>query len=250
MKQIKDSGYELVGFLFNITVEPSVVSSVHLPHYLHLEGLGKDKSSIKYGHFKDGKLHFKSPTSINSSYIVLDNPTFSRAGAMFRLTSFWTQRKKSISISGMVLLYFCVVSPHLEKVKEYRTHLYLVPCKKADLKELDKRKTKNGFQMIDKPPGAKLIAGKTYTVTHTVTHEKTDDKVKPLFLEFEIKEEIQNLNFLEINVKGNAKSIFLLAAAEDQDTTVWSGELTEDLEHQSAKMLRRFKETDMLQLLL
>ncbi|XP_073491216.1 NACHT, LRR and PYD domains-containing protein 1b allele 4-like [Aquarana catesbeiana] len=41
MKQIKDSGYELVGPLFNITVKPGVVSSVHLPHYFYLEEQGK-----------------------------------------------------------------------------------------------------------------------------------------------------------------------------------------------------------------
>lgn len=99
-----------------------------------LTGLGKDKSSIKYGHFKDENLHFKTPTSINSSYIVLENPTFSCAGAMIRSTSFWPLKKRSIQISGKVLLYFRIMSPHKEDCKEYRTHLYLVPRKKPELK--------------------------------------------------------------------------------------------------------------------
>ncbi|KAM5151697.1 NACHT, LRR and PYD domains-containing protein 1a allele 5-like [Mantella aurantiaca] len=235
IKQIKDNGYELVGPLFNITVDPGVVTSVHLPHYLYLEGLGKDKSTIKYAHFKDGKVHFKTPASIESSYIVLENPSFSRVGALIRSTSFWTQKKKSIPISAKVLIYFCIMCPHNDDIKEYRTHLYLVPSKRADLTKLDEMKEKNGFKMIDKPPSANLIAGDTYYVT-----AEPNTNIIPTFLQFEMNNKIQDMPYSEINVKGNATSISLKLTKKgehekEEKDFLWTGELTRaDLEHQSA----------------
>lgn len=238
IKQIKDSGYELVGPLFNITVEPDVVSTVHLPHYLYLEGLGRDKSSIKYGHFKDEKVHFKTPTRINSSYIVLENPTFSRAGAMIRSTSFLTLRKRSIQIEAKVVLYFRIMSPHNEEIKEYRTHLYLVPCKNPDLQKLDDLKEKHGFIKIDKPASTILIAGETYKVNA----EGPNPSVIPESLKFKQNNPIKDLPFAEINVGGSATSISLKLATAEK--SVWTGALTRaDLEDLSV-MVKPIKQTD------
>ncbi|XP_069591133.1 NACHT, LRR and PYD domains-containing protein 1a-like [Ranitomeya imitator] len=73
---IQGHGYELLGPIFNVQVISGEVSAVYLPHYACLDGF-RDKSMIKIGHLKDGKVSLRIPSSVGPSYVVLEHPTFS-----------------------------------------------------------------------------------------------------------------------------------------------------------------------------
>ncbi|XP_010188562.1 PREDICTED: NACHT, LRR and PYD domains-containing protein 1-like, partial [Mesitornis unicolor] len=71
------------GPLLHITVQPGVVRAVHLPHFICLaEDVNASLCSI--AHFKSGKMTLERPTRLIAYSAVLENPSFSLLGVLWR----------------------------------------------------------------------------------------------------------------------------------------------------------------------
>ncbi|XP_068102672.1 NACHT, LRR and PYD domains-containing protein 1b allele 3-like [Hyperolius riggenbachi] len=217
MKLVEEKKCELVGPLFNLKFDDNSVLCVHLPHYVNIKG--ENNSKIECGYFKDGKVNTKTPFKIESSSIVLKNPTPCCVGALWG-SSFW--RKNPVPFSAKVLLYASVLMPHKQESKEYKVHLYLIPAEKPELKKLDTLKAQSGFKLIDKPSD---ISRDVYENTdYTVTVEDPKAIIFPSVLNFKPNRDISQSSFVEITVAGSAEKICL--SLKDKRKQLWKGELT------------------------
>ncbi|XP_066433679.1 NACHT, LRR and PYD domains-containing protein 1b allele 3-like isoform X2 [Eleutherodactylus coqui] len=245
MNLIQKNGYELLGPMFNVRVESGVVSEVHLPHYVSLDGF-RDQSMIKFGHFKNGKIILKTPTRIEPSYIVLEKPTFCYVGAIGKqYTSIW-RRKKSYPINGKVLIYFRVVCPGQDDIMEYRIHLYLLPAGIPSLKDLDDLKRYHGFHRVDKPSHTTSSVYTKTNYTISLIGEELNPYICPEFLQFMVHKEIKDHPFTEINISKNAIlrsanpiSLHVEMEKSSESEPVWKGRLSRDIEELTSQAVQR-----------
>ncbi|CAM5100055.1 unnamed protein product [Natator depressus] len=73
----------VAGPLFHIRAKPDTVRAVHLPHFLCLAD-GGDLSSCKIAHFEAGHMTLETPARIHVFRVVLENPSFSQLGVLWR----------------------------------------------------------------------------------------------------------------------------------------------------------------------
>ncbi|XP_040208026.1 NACHT, LRR and PYD domains-containing protein 3-like [Rana temporaria] len=218
-EQVQENGYDIVGPVFNITVEPGVVSEVHLPHSLCLEGLKRGITLIRFGHFKDGKMKIIKPLTIGPSHIVLENPSFSGLSPL--LSKLW---RRPVSFKGKVLLYSKVVCPQNKEYSEYRFHLYVIPRNQPEITKLHKQKQNKGFQDMEKPHD---MTSRLYTKTDYTVRAHPDGKISRELVQFEISCETESLSFTEVNVDRNAKELSLSISLMGSDDPLWKGDITE-----------------------
>ncbi|XP_077349849.1 NACHT, LRR and PYD domains-containing protein 6-like [Lithobates pipiens] len=147
LNEVQNKGYDIVGPVFNITVEPGILSVVHLPHYLSLEDLKRGFVLIRCGHVTGGKFNITKPVTVGSSHIVIENPSSSNFFPALH-AKLW---RRPIPLEGKVLLYSKVVSPEDVNYMEYTFHLYVVPVNQPQLRKLDKEKRDDGFNHMNKP---------------------------------------------------------------------------------------------------
>ncbi|XP_069841071.1 NACHT, LRR and PYD domains-containing protein 1a-like [Dendropsophus ebraccatus] len=228
MTLIQDNGYELLGPIFNVRVLSGRVSAVYLPHYVCLDGF-LDKSLIKFGDFKDGKLTLKIPTRIESSYVVLENPTFSPVAPVGKQRTSASGKKRRYPFNGMVFLYFRVVCPNNNDRAEYRIHLYLIPVGRCHIKNLTEQKEKEGFQKISKPPQTRSV----YADVNYIIRGEPDADIEPKTLELKIHKEIEKCPYTEINFSKKAISqsekpiiLCVIDKKSSESEPVWRGRLT------------------------
>ncbi|KAM4024608.1 NACHT, LRR and PYD domains-containing protein 1b allele 3-like isoform 2-T2 [Anomaloglossus baeobatrachus] len=233
---IQELGYELLGPIFNVRVLSGDVSAVHLPHYVCLEGL-KDKSKIKFGHFKDGKVSLKIPSVIDPSYVVLNHPTFSCVAPIGERVMSFLRRVKPYPFSGKVVLYVRVLCADNHKLKELRIHLYLIPADRHRLKKLDECKGRLGFKNIDKPGAFNNV----FTKTNYIISGKPTPSIFPPKLQFLIHKEIEDYGFTEINISHSAEEISLKVREESPGSEpLWQGLLTRaDIEELSVQAAQK-----------
>ncbi|XP_037754909.1 NACHT, LRR and PYD domains-containing protein 1a allele 5-like isoform X1 [Chelonia mydas] len=106
------------GPLFNIQVEPArAVAAVHLPHFLCLAGGEVDASRMRIAHFVDGRMTLEEPTGVRPFHAVLENPSFSPLGVLWRKI----QSKCQAKVHTLALLYRALRSANTT------LHLYLIP---------------------------------------------------------------------------------------------------------------------------
>ncbi|XP_069838383.1 uncharacterized protein [Dendropsophus ebraccatus] len=232
MKVIQDNGYELLGPIFNVQVLSGLVSAVYLPHYVCLDGF-LDKSLIKFGDFKGGNLTLKIPTRIESSYVVLENPTFTPVAPVGKQRTSASGKKRRYPFNGMVFLYFRVVCPNNNDRAEYRIHLYLIPVGRCHIKNLTEQKEKEGFQKISKPPQTKSV----YADVNYIIRGEPDADIEPKTLELKIHKEIEKCPYTEINFSKKAISqsekpiiLCVIDKKSSESEPVWRGRLTRDIE--------------------
>ncbi|XP_056392800.1 NACHT, LRR and PYD domains-containing protein 1b allele 3-like isoform X2 [Hyla sarda] len=241
MKLIEENGYELLGPIFNVEVISGRVSEVYLPHYVRLEGFSGEKS-MKFGHIKDGKVNLKTPTRIEDSYVVLENPSFSRVAAVGKSIASFFKREK-YPFNGQFLMYARVLCPEEEEFTEYRIHLYLIPTDRPNVQALDDMKESKGFQKIEKP---------WHTDDSVSPHIKyiisgePDADIRPKTLQFLIHERIEKIPYSEINVLKteilkNRNSVLLRVKAErsSRSELVWEGELRRDIEELTRQGIKK-----------
>ncbi|XP_036602568.1 NACHT, LRR and PYD domains-containing protein 1 [Trichosurus vulpecula] len=147
----------IAGPLFHITVDPEVVTSVHLPHFVSLQGGNFDVSLFKIAHFKEEGMVLENPTRVESSHAILENPSFSSMGILLRImhTTF-----KFIPIYSTTLIY-C----HLG-AEDITLHLYLIPSDCTIKKAIDEEEAKFHFLRLHKPsPVTPLYIGSRFLVS-------------------------------------------------------------------------------------
>ncbi|KAM4039415.1 uncharacterized protein ACNLHF_017566 [Anomaloglossus baeobatrachus] len=155
--QTLPDGYEIIGPLYNIksAINPFAVSAVYLPHCLCVGAFKGNTSLIKCFHYKDDHMTLETPSRVEATYAVLENPTFSCFGVI--LSSLKIKRK--IRCHGMVLL-FCntIIREHHNPM--YRLHLYLLPMIRTAEKAVMDVERESSFQRIPKPPQTGIVYSK------------------------------------------------------------------------------------------
>ncbi|XP_077130012.1 NACHT, LRR and PYD domains-containing protein 1b allele 3-like isoform X2 [Ranitomeya variabilis] len=233
---IQGHGYELLGPIFNVQVISGEVSAVYLPHYVCLDGF-RDKSMIKIGHLKDGKVSLRTPSSIDPSYVVLEHPTFSCVAPIGEyVTSVW-RRKKPYPFNGKIVLYGRVLCADNDKLKEFRIHLYLIPADRHRLETLDDLKELQGFKNINKPGAINNL----FTKTNYIISGKPTSNIWPKILQFTTHKEMEDYPFSEINISHSAEEISLNVKTEKSldSELLWKGLLTRDIEELSGEAAQR-----------
>ncbi|XP_068099902.1 uncharacterized protein [Hyperolius riggenbachi] len=219
LKDIPADKYEIISPLFQIQPQEStVVSAVHLPHFLCLKGCTDDISSIKCAHFIDGNLSLETPTQIEPFYITLKNPSFSLLGFAWPFTG-----SRKTPIHGNVLVYFKTLCPGNPKYQEYKMHLFLLASMPNNKQYLDKEKKIIGFQRIAKPiqPITTVYPGTKYLITG-----KPGGTVRPLTLEFQTSYPPESDHFAEVKVTEKDVDIYLAAAEEGTTEKIWEAEIS------------------------
>uniref|UniRef100_A0A8B9NUJ9 Caspase recruitment domain-containing protein 8 n=1 Tax=Apteryx owenii TaxID=8824 RepID=A0A8B9NUJ9_APTOW len=107
----------VTGPLFHIKVQPEAVGAVHLPHFVCLAE-SVDVSNCRIAHFKSGKMTLKEPTKLNAFCAVLENPSFSLLGVL------WRRLRSTLNLLPMhsLVLIFQQLS-----AANTTLHLYLIP---------------------------------------------------------------------------------------------------------------------------
>lgn len=198
----------VAGPLFNIRVvepaEAGAVAAVHLPHFLCLAGAEVDVSQLQVVHFVDGGMTLESPTRVRPFHAVLENPSFSPIGLL------WKQIYSMLfpPLHSLVLLY------RSSRATDITLHLYLIPRDLSLAQAIDENEKNYQSIRVRKPSKTKpLHFGSCYTVSSSSSIEVTPDvlefcntTVHPLDPDMEIyTEDLRdklNLCLMEQNDRG------------------------------------------------
>ncbi|EMP24957.1 NACHT, LRR and PYD domains-containing protein 1 [Chelonia mydas] len=136
------------GPLFNIRVEPArAVAAVHLPHFLCLAAAEVDISQLQVAHFVDGGMTLESPTRVRPFHAVLENPSFSPIGLL------WKQIYSKLfpPIHTLVLLY------RSSRAADVTLHLYLIPSDLSLAQAIEDNEMKYQSIRVRKPSKSKPL---------------------------------------------------------------------------------------------
>ncbi|NXS41245.1 CARD8 protein, partial [Balaeniceps rex] len=194
--------------LFHIEVQPGVVRVVHLPHFICLaEDVNTSLCSI--AHFKSGKLTLERPTRLIAFTAVLENPSFSLLGVLWRRLR---STLNSLPMHSLVLIFqqFSAANTTL--------HLHLIPDDKSVKQAIEKQEMNWNSKLI--PPFNPLFFGSIYRVTNSTCF-------LPLqaHLPFCYRSPKEQQLFVEIYVRNMAEEIGLLMTDTRNDTVVWRASL-------------------------
>ncbi|XP_043404920.1 uncharacterized protein LOC102932174 [Chelonia mydas] len=226
----------IAGPLFNIWAEPAgAVAAVHLPHFMCLAaqvsaagslspapstGGEADVSQMRIAHFVDGRMTLEKPTRVMPFHAVLENPSFSWVGAVFR---------KGISllsspIHSVTLLYRAL------RAENITLHLYLIPDILALKKVIDDNERRYKSIRVRKPPKTKpLTCGSHYTVSSTSRVEITPEE-----LEFCYVDPQDEHPYMEIYTQGFVDRLDLSLVNQSDKQLIWKAFLRPgDIEHRS-----------------
>ncbi|KFQ03745.1 NACHT, LRR and PYD domains-containing protein 1, partial [Leptosomus discolor] len=196
------------GPLFHIEVQPGVVQEVHLPHYICLaEGVNTTQCFIV--HYKSGEKILERPTRLMAFSAVLENPTFSLLGVLWRKLFF---SLNSFPMHALVLIF--------QQLSAARTtlHLYLIPDDNSVKQAIEEEEMKWNAKLIPKPPPFNpLFFGCVYWVTSTKSVEVTPET----FLPFCYKSPKEHQFFIEIYIRDMEDEIDLLMTDTRNNATIW-----------------------------
>ncbi|NXA37973.1 CARD8 protein, partial [Eudromia elegans] len=197
----------VAGPLFSIKAQPGAVRAVRLPHFVCLAEV--DVSECRIAHFKAGSMTLEKPTKLAAFYAVLENPSFSLLGVVWR-------RLRSTLISlpmhSLVLIF--------QQLSAANTtlHLYLIPDDNSVKQAIEKQEMDWNSKLIPKPsPLSPLFFGCTYQVSSTSHVEITPEPHLP----FCYKSPKEQQLFVEIYIRNMAEEIWLLMTDVRNDTLVW-----------------------------
>ncbi|NXS72205.1 CARD8 protein, partial [Pandion haliaetus] len=200
------------GPLFHIEVQPGVVQAVRLPHFICLaEDVNTSLCSI--AHFKSGKMTLERPTRLIAFSAVLENPSFSLLGVLWRRLR---STLNSFPMHSLVLIF--------QQLSAANTtlHLYLIPDDKSVKQAIEKQEMNWNSKLIPKPsPFNPLFFGCIYQVTST-----NSVVIMPeVSLPFCYKGPREQQLFVEIYIRNMAEEIRLSMIDTRNDTVVWRASL-------------------------
>ncbi|XP_010283921.1 PREDICTED: caspase recruitment domain-containing protein 8, partial [Phaethon lepturus] len=146
------------GPLFHIEVQPGVVQAVRLPHVICLEEV-TNTSLCSIAHFKSGKMTLERPTRLIAFSAVLENPSFSLLGVLWRKLR---STLNSLPMHSLVLIFQQLSCANTT------LHLYLIPDDNSVKQAIEKQEMNWNSKFIPKPPPFNpLFFGCIYQVTST-----------------------------------------------------------------------------------
>ncbi|KAM6051029.1 NACHT, LRR and PYD domains-containing protein 1a allele 5-like isoform 2-T2 [Theristicus caerulescens] len=200
------------GPLFHIEVQPEVVQAVHLPHFICLAG-DVDTSLCAIAQFKSGKMTPERPTRLIAFSAVLENPSFSLLGVLWRKLH---STSNSFPVHSLVLIF--------QQLSAANTtlHLYLIPDDNSVKQAIEKQEMNWNSKLIPKPPPFDpLFFGSTYRVTSTRSVVITPKEHLP----FCYKSPEEQQLFVEIYIRNTAEEIGFLMTDAGKGTVVWRASL-------------------------
>ncbi|XP_063207069.1 caspase recruitment domain-containing protein 8-like isoform X3 [Chroicocephalus ridibundus] len=213
------------GPLFHIEVQPGVVQAVRLPHFICLaENVNTSLCSI--AHFESGKMTLESPTRLMAFSAVLENPSFSALGVLWRkIRSAFC----SLPVHSLVLIF--------QQLNAASTtlHLYLIPDDKSVKRAIEEQEVNWNSKLIPKPPPFRpLFLGRNYRVTSTKQAEITPEEHLPLCYKSPKKQQ----PFVEIYIADMGGGTRLRMTDTRDGTKVWKASLRSgDIDH-SARVFK------------
>ncbi|XP_006863542.1 PREDICTED: NACHT, LRR and PYD domains-containing protein 1 [Chrysochloris asiatica] len=167
---VPEHSWMVAGPLFDIKAEPGAVAAVYLPHFVALQGDNVDISMFKVAHFKKEGMLLEKPARVEPSSTVLENPSFSPMGVLFRMIH---TALRFIPITSTVLLY------HHRHPEEVTFHLYLIPSDCSIRKAIDDEEKKFQFVRLHKPPPlTPLYMGSRYMVSSSKDLEMIPEELE------------------------------------------------------------------------
>nr|XP_009918814.1 PREDICTED: caspase recruitment domain-containing protein 8 [Haliaeetus albicilla] len=200
------------GPLFHIEVQPGVVQSVHLPHFICLaEDVNTSLFSI--AHFKSGTMILERPTRLIAFSAVLENPSFSLLGVLWRRLR---STLNSFPMHSSVLIF--------QQLSAANTtlHLYLIPDDKSVKQAVEKQEMNWNSKLIPKPsPFSPLFFGCIYQVTSTNSVVIMPEARLPFCYKSPREEQL----FVEIYIRKMAEEIRFSMIDTRDDSVVWRASL-------------------------
>ncbi|NXI93474.1 CARD8 protein, partial [Psophia crepitans] len=212
LSKAEEETCEPAGPLFDIEVQPGVVQAVHLPHFICLAD-DVDPSSCFIAHFKSGSMTLERPTRLVAFSAVLENPSFSLLGVLWRkLRSAFN----SFPMHSSVLIF--------QQLSAARTtlHFYLIPDDNSVKQAIERQEIDWNSKLIPKPPPFKpLFFGCVYQVTSTNSVVITPESPLP----FCYKSPKEQQFFVEIYIRNMAEEIGLRMMDTRNDAVIWRASL-------------------------
>ncbi|XP_073403442.1 uncharacterized protein [Dendrobates tinctorius] len=219
MTPIQRDGCAAISHLFNIktSVQPGEVSAVYLPHNLSAAECDMYKPYIKCVHYRPGKIILETPTQIDPSYVILEDPSFSFLGALKE--KWWMCISRFFSFPGAVLMF------GKKLMTKYLIHLYLVPNNEAEVKEvIQSNKLRNGFHLFDVPAFIQnACTRKKYLVSGP-----EGAFIFPKELHFLFTKPSAQYPYSEIRIDNRTTSISLTIAEKGSADEIWKCHLDDD----------------------
>ncbi|NXN32180.1 CARD8 protein, partial [Nycticryphes semicollaris] len=210
-KHLSEADWEIwvpAGPLFHIEVQKGVVQAVHLPHFICLaEYVNTSLCSI--AHFKSGEMSLERPTRVIAFSAVLDNPSFSLLGVLWRRLR---SALNSLPVHSLVLIF--------QQLSAANTtlHFYLIPDDHSVKQAIERQEMNWNSKFIPKPPPFRpLFFGCIYRVTTTKYAEITPETLLP----FCYKSPKEQQLFVEIYIKNMAEEVGLYMTDTRDGIEVW-----------------------------
>nr|XP_028560002.1 caspase recruitment domain-containing protein 8-like [Podarcis muralis] len=205
--------WHVAGPLLNIEVDPvEAVSAVHFPHFLCLEG--EDSSQVHIAHFVEEGMVLERPDRVGPYHVVLENPTFSPRGAIFRKS--WFKRK--IKVHTVALLY------QMLRFKAPTFHLYLLPNDSSVRKAVDEHEVNCPSHRIEKPPRTL----KPLTIGSRFFVETNDVTVCPEELEFQYLDAEKLQQYLELSAEQIQDKFSFCLIEKHTNKLVWKARVKQE----------------------
>ncbi|XP_042679825.1 caspase recruitment domain-containing protein 8-like isoform X2 [Centrocercus urophasianus] len=221
LKEADQNVWVPAGPLFNIGALPGTVRAVYLPHFICLSDV--DISGCSIAHFEFQKMTIQQPTEVMAFSAVLENPSFSLLGVV------WRKLRSAISlpVHSLVLIF--------QQLSAANTtlHLYLIPDDSSVKKAIERQETSWNSKLIPKPsPFRPLFFGHRYQVC-----SNTQVKITPeAHLPFCYKSPEDQQLFVEIYIRKMAKEVEFFITDGQNDTEVWRASLRSgDISHSGNK---------------
>ncbi|XP_053862868.1 caspase recruitment domain-containing protein 8-like isoform X2 [Malaclemys terrapin pileata] len=197
----------VAGPLFHIRAEPDTVRAVHLPHFVCLAD-GGDLSSCQIAHFEAGHMTLETPTRIHLFHVVLENPSFSQLGVLWRKIR---STVTFIPIHSLVLIYRAL------RAADITLHLYLIPNDHSLRKAIEEEETKWESKLVPKPPQTSaLYFGSQYEVSGT-----SELKITPDHLELCYRSPADQQSYIELYMTAMEEEIKLHMKDRKDGKLVW-----------------------------
>ncbi|XP_044868901.1 NACHT, LRR and PYD domains-containing protein 1-like isoform X2 [Mauremys mutica] len=205
----------VAGPLFNIRVKPAVaVAAVHLPHFLCLAGTANKSSSdavlsqMRIAHFVDGRMTLEEPTQVRPFHAVLENPSFSFIGVLW---------KPIYAVFPFIPIHSVVLIYQVVKAAAITLHLYLIPNDRSLIQAVEEEEKKHQSIQVLKPPQTKpLYFGSCYTVCSSLDLEVTPEEVDFRYMSPEDQQP-----FMEIYTKDMREGLKLIVLMKRYGEVVW-----------------------------
>ncbi|XP_065450433.1 caspase recruitment domain-containing protein 8-like isoform X4 [Chrysemys picta bellii] len=199
----------VAGPLFNIRVEPAgAVAAVHLPHVLCLRGRDAVLPQMRIAHFTDGRMTLEEPTQVRPFHAVLENPSFSFIGVLW---------KPIYAVFPFIPIHSVVLIYQVVKAAAITLHLYLIPNDRSLIQAVDEEEKKHQSIQVLKPPQTKpLYFGACYTVSSSLDLEVTPEEVDFRYMSPEDQQP-----FMEIYTKDMREGLKLIVLMKRYGEVVW-----------------------------